>query len=205
MKKSILTLLSLFLVGGALLACAPQNVIPSPPPTFVLSSPTPTRSDLTPTPTPSPTPSPTFTPTPTATPTPRPIATATPAPLSYTLSESELNRQVQNAVADQPDLPVQNLQVDLRPGQIVLLGQVPAGFFKLNAEVILVVKVVAGKAIPEIASIKVAGQAVGGILEQQINELIQPYIDQFLNTDLDVEIQNVTIDDTQITIEAKRP
>lgn len=198
----------LVLLVAGLLSCTASLPIPipeTPVSTLALPSPTPTSVQATPTPTSTPTstPSPTATPTPVPTATPRPQHSPTPSTLSYDISEVDINRLLQQQLQDQPDLPVQNLSVDLRPGAIALLGQVTVGFFNFDTEVILTVTVANGKAIPAVASIQVGGQAVGGIIEQQITNMIQPYLDQFLNADIGMEIDSVDISDNTIHIEGR--
>ncbi|NOZ49644.1 MAG: hypothetical protein GXP37_06290 [Chloroflexi bacterium] len=206
-KTHLLLLPILVILVAGLLSCTAAIPIPipeTPVSTLALPSPTPTSVQATPTPTSTPTstPSPTATPTPTPVPTatPRPQRSPTPSTLSYDISEADINRLLQQQLQNQPDLPVQNLSVDLRPGAIALLGQVTVGFFNLDTEVILTVTVTNGKAIPAVASIQVAGQIVGGIVEQQ---MIQPYLDQFLNADIGMEIDSVDISDNNIHIEGR--
>ena len=161
-----------------------------------------------PTPTPQPTATPTPIPTPTPTPAPAPDATdAAVAPASdasgYVVTEQQINDMLQEAIADQPDLPVSDLTVDLQPDLIVGTGKVALGFFNAAFQLSLRVEAVDGKVVPEVAEILLDGKPVAPFLQGQIDNMTAPFIEQASSADYGFYVESVTITDDEIRIAAQ--
>ncbi len=164
-------------------------------------------STYTPTPTPLPTDTPTPTPTKAATATTapkkaavKPAATPTPGKVTLVLKEADLNKMAQDALAEQSDVPVSNVRVDLQPGQIVFSGRAVLGFFPVNLEITATLPVVNGKPKPEIVSVKLGGEETGGFIRTQVVNMIQPYLELFAQTDLNLYVDKIVITDKEIRI-----
>ena len=179
-------------------------------------TPTPT-TEPTETPTPLPTSTPTATPLPTDTPTPaptkaatatsapkkpavKPAATATPGKVTVVLKEADLNKMAQDALAQQSDVAVSNVRIDLQPGQIVFSGRAVVGFFPVNLEITATLPVVNGRPEPQIVGVKLNGEESGGFIRNQVVNMIQPYLNQFAATDLNLVVEKIVITDTEIQI-----
>ncbi len=202
--------ISILIVVAIVVACQPSVVTtpaPAGTPVAAGATPTPLPTDTpTPTATPSPTPSPT--PTPTRSPTPVPEAAGgdeEPASLSgqpfrMTLMEAEVNELAQDALATQANVPVSDVTVRLKDGQIVAGGRVRVAFLTVNAELTGIVPVKNGKPAPEIVEIKVNGQPISGVLRTQIMNMITPYLEQLAQADLAVIVEDVRITPGRIRI-----
>ena len=166
---------------------------PTPPPTH------------TPTPTPLPTDTPTPAPTVAATPIPtrsavKPAATSTPGTVTLVMKEADLNKMAQDALAQQSDVEITNVRVDLRPGQIVFSGRAVLGFFPVNLEITATLPVVNGRPEPQIVGVKLNGEESGGFIRTQVVNMIQPYLEQFAQTDLNFYVEKIVITDDEIRI-----
>jgi len=179
-------------------------------------TPTPT-TEPTETPTPLPTNTPTPTPLPTDTPTPaptkaatatsvpkkaaaKPAATATPGKVTVVITETDLNKMAQDALAQQSDVAVSNVRIDLQPGQIVFSGRAVVGFFPVDLEITATLPVVNGRPEPQIVGVKLNGEESGGFIRNQVVNMIQPYLKQFAATDLNLVVDKIVITDDEIQI-----
>ena len=145
---------------------------------------------------------------PTPTPAPAPDATdAAVAPASdasgYVVTEQQINDMLQEAIADQPDLPVSDLTVDLQPDLIVGTGKVALGFFNAAFQLSLRVEAVDGKVVPEVAEILLDGKPVAPFLQGQIDNMTAPFIEQASSADYGFYVESVTITDDEIRIAAQ--
>ena len=160
----------------------------------------------TPTPTSLPTDTPTPAPTVAATPLPKkpavvkPAATPTPGTVTLVMKEADLNKMAQDALAQQSDVSITNVRVDLQPGKIVLSGRTVLGFFPVNLEITATLPVVNGKPDPQIVGVKLNGEESGGFIRTQVVNMIQPYLEQFAQTDLDMYVEKIVITDDEIRI-----
>lgn len=201
-----LTLIAILFGLSLMAACQPPVSPPSDiEPPLATFTPTPTLTPIpTNTPTPRPSPTPTPQPSPTATVAPlAPVATATqPGPQRFqlTLSEVEINTMARNAVA-QSAAAVNNVAVDLQPGRVVVSGVTKVGFLRVQVAVVATVPVVDGRPDPQIVEVRLGGQAVGGVLRQQVENTIQPYLDQFASTDLGVYVERIEITEDELRME----
>lgn len=168
---------------------------------------------LPPTPTPLPTATPTSTPLPTATPTPvvvvpTPIPTATPAATGrflWVIGEQQLDEAVARALAngETNGLSFRNPRVDLQPGQIVVNGQVIVAVLPIPIQVIVVVRVIDGRAVPTIASVRLAHREAGEPIRQAVEALMAPYLSQLIAAGQNVWVETVTITETDIRVEGR--
>jgi hypothetical protein len=184
-----------------------------------ISVPLPATATLTPTETPTPLPTATLTlmPTPTFPPviveTPADsdaalAATATPVasgpqsgdPYELVLSEAQINESTQQALAQQPNVPISNVYVRLEPGQLIAGGKALLGLFTFDVQAAATVSVQDGAAIPQITEIWVGGQPATGIVRTQLLNMLQPYLNQLTEADLPVTIDSVDITKGQMVI-----
>ena len=193
-------------------ACQPPVVTTSLPetatskPSTATRTPSPLPATSTPTPTFIPSPTPTATPTEAATPTPTTASTPTPtvAVFELILTEAEVNQLLQDGLAKQSDVPVSNLYVRLQPGLIVTSGRTLVGFFTVDVEVTATVTVEDGKPIPEIVAIRAAGQPLTGFLRAQVENMLAPHLQRWLQTETNVYVEEVEILEGQLRITGRR-
>ncbi len=142
----------------------------------------------------------TFTPTPT----PVPIPTLAPNSFRIVLTEAEIDDAVAKAAAQNSAVPLSDTSVDLQPGQVVISGKAILGFFPVDLQVTAGVIVQDGKAQPQIKEVRVNGSVVSGIVRQQVDRLITPYLGQLAAVGGDVQVDAVTITDTELVIQGRR-
>ena len=146
----------------------------------------------------------TATPTPTSTPAEVVRATATSALTAaryeLTLTEAELNELVQDSLAQQSSVPVSNVTVRLGQDLVTASGRARAGFLTLNMEIDGTITVDEGRAIPEILAIRAGGQPLGGFLRAQVDRMIAPYLEMWLQMDLGIVVESVEIADDLVRI-----
>ncbi len=204
--NAYLVAIAFALAAVLIFACQPPMVTTPLPETATSKPPTATR---TPSPLPATsTPTPTFIPSPTPAATPTPTTASTPTPtvaiLELILTEAEVNQLLQDGLAKQPDVPVSNLYVRLQPGLIVTSGRTRVGFFTVDVEVTATVTVEDGKPIPEIVAIRAAGQPLTGFLRAQVENMLDPHLQRWLQTETNVYVEEVEILEGQIRITGRR-
>ncbi len=116
------------------------------------------------------------------------------------MTEADLNKMAQDALAQQSDVSITNVRVDLQPGKIVLSGHTVLGFFPVNLEITATLPVVNGRPEPQIVGVKLNGEESGGFIRTQVVNMIQPYLEQFAQTDLDLYVEKIVITDDEIRI-----
>jgi len=180
---------------------ATPTLTPTVEPTATPTAP-PTKTPTNiPTDRPSPTSRTTLEPTNTPRPTkPAPRPTATPAKVELVLSEAELNEMIQKGMAGRSDVPVSDVYVRLIPDLLIISARARVGFFALNMEMVVAVSVGGGQAIPEIVEIKANGQPLSGFLKAQVDAMIAPYLDQWLQTETGVYVEQVVLTDGEIRV-----
>ena len=82
------------------------------------------------------------------------------------------------------------------PGTDVDGGQ----FFPVELEITSTLPVVNGRPEPEIVGVKLNGEESGGFIRSQVVNMIQPYLDQFAQTDLNLYVEKIVITDDEILI-----
>ncbi len=165
-------------------------------------------------PTATPAPTATFTPTPapTATPTPIPTAEATGADSeagvtaaaaeggALVATEQQINDLLQTALAEQQDLPITDVAVQLDPGRIVGSGKLALGFFNAAIQLSLGLEAVDGKVLPTNIEILLDGKPVPALLQGQIDAMTAPIIEEASRADYGFYVESVEITDTEIRI-----
>jgi len=204
-KKSlhtiILVAILLALMSIAISGCDGASQRPSPAEMAtkaveIINTPTPT-----PTPTATPTPRPTPTPQPTPTPTrPNPSPTPQDKTLVITISEDEANEMAREALASQSDVPIQNVKVDFREGEMLLSGDTKVGFFTLNIGLLVEIEAVDGKAKINIAEIYVSGSPATGFIRNEIERMIAPQLANLKLVEEKFYVEDVTITPDKIII-----
>ena len=116
------------------------------------------------------------------------------------LSEAELNEMIQDGMAGRTDLPVSDVYVRLIPDFLVLSARSRVGFFTLDMELTVAVSVVDGQAISEIVEIKANGQPLTVFLRAQVDAMIAPYLDQWLQMETGVTVEQVILGDRMIRV-----
>jgi hypothetical protein len=116
------------------------------------------------------------------------------------LDEAEANRLLLQALAVRPDVPISDVRVRFEPGLVVASGTTRVGFFALGVEVSATVVIVDGKPVPEIVEIRAAGQPLGGFLRAQVESMIAPYVEQWLETETNVYFDEVEILEGEIRV-----
>lgn len=122
------------------------------------------------------------------------------ATFELVLTEAELNQLLQDALAKQPDVPASNLYVALEPGLIVASGRAKVGFFTLDVEIAATVTVDDGKPMPEIVEIRAAGQPLSSFWQDQVVNMVNPYLEPWLQAEMNVYVEEVDIQEGQIRI-----
>jgi hypothetical protein len=120
------------------------------------------------------------------------------------LTEAEVNQLLQDGLAKQTDVPVSNLYVRLQPGLIVTSGRTRVGFFTVDVEVTATVTVEDGKPIPEVVAIRAAGQPLTGFLRAQVENMLDPHLQRWLQTETNVYVEEVEILEGQLRITGRR-
>ena len=106
----------------------------------------------------------------------------------------------QDALAQQSDVAVSNVRIDLQPGLIVFSGRAVVGFFPVDLEITATLPVVNGRPEPQIVGVKLNGAESGGFVRTQVVNMIQPYLNQFAQTDLNLYVEEIVITDDEIII-----
>ncbi len=170
------------------------------------ATPEPTNTP-TPEPTDTPTPAPTATPIPAPTDTPAPAAAAAAAPVKslFVMTEAEANKQVQNAIAAQPNVPISEVYVDLRPDRIAFGGRAKIGFFAMDLEIEASLPVSDCRPQPKIEQVKVNDEAAAGFIRTQVENQVAPYLSDFTQMDLGICVEEIEITDNEIIITGFAP
>lgn len=170
-------------------ARATPTRVPSRTPTAIPALPTATEVAITPE-----SPTPTVNPAPAKSPTPTGVVTL----VALDLSEAEVNAIVQKAIAGRSDVPVSGLYVALQPGLMIASGTVQVSILRVDLELLLTVAAEDGKAVPEIVDIRSGGRPLTGFLRDQVEAMITPYLSLWLQTESNVYVEEVVIEDGRL-------
>ena len=77
------------------------------------------------------------------------------------------------------------------------------GFFPVDLEITATLPVVNGRPEPQIVGVKLNGSESGGFIRTQVENMIQPYLNQFEATDLNLVVEKIVITDNEIVITGK--
>jgi hypothetical protein len=124
-------------------------------------------------------------------------------PVQIRYSEASLNRQVAALLASYPDLPYQNLQVDLRRDQVILKGNVTVMGFQVKAEVQGIVT--ARDCLPqaEITRISIAGVLTPGFIRDSIEAMVVDSLSSY-PTDYPLCLEQIVLEEDRVTIYGSR-
>jgi hypothetical protein len=111
-----------------------------------------------------------------------------------------VNQLLQDALAEQPQVPVTGVTVRLERDLIVAGGRARVGFLTMNVEIDATLAVEDGKPVPQIVEIRAAGQPLTGFLRAQVENMIAPYLQQWLETDSNAVVEEVKIEKGRIRI-----
>lgn len=119
------------------------------------------------------------------------------------MSEAQLNKSVRDAIAKDPSTPVRSINIDTQPGKVVIQAQARLGFLTANIEITVVVDVRNGQATPKIQEIKINGNPATGFLRQQVENVVQPYLNQIADIGKNAYVESVTITDSGLKVEGR--
>lgn len=119
------------------------------------------------------------------------------------MTEAQLNKSVREAIAKDPSTPVRSISIDTQSGKVVINAQARLGFFNVNIEITVVVEVRNGKATPVIQEIKVNGSPATGFVRQQVEAVVQPYLNQIADISKNVYVESVTITEGGLKIQGR--
>ncbi len=149
----------------------------------------------------------TFTPTPVL-PTPTPVPTQPVAGggdrFQLVISEQQLTEQARRAIAADGSSPVQDIAIDAQTGRLWVKARAVLGFFPVDVAMAVTVTPQNGQVQPSIQDITINGAHVGGVVSDQINRLVQPYLDGLAVVGQDVYVESVIITDKQLEITGRR-
>jgi hypothetical protein len=120
-----------------------------------------------------------------------------------TLTEPQVNKLVSDGLAQQPDTPVKDVTVRLEPDLIVTSGRAKVGFLTLDMEIDATLTAEDGQAVPEIVAIRAAGQPLTGFLRTQVENMIAPYLRQWLQSDTNIYVDEVQVREGSIQISGR--
>jgi hypothetical protein len=124
-------------------------------------------------------------------------------PVQIRYSEATLNREVATLLSRYPDLPYQNVHVDLRRDHVVLTGSMMVMGFQVNAEV--EGTVVARDCLPqaEIERISVAGIVTPGFVRDNIKNVIAESLSWY-PADYPLCLEQIVLEEDWVTIYGSR-
>jgi hypothetical protein len=120
-------------------------------------------------------------------------------PVQIRYSEATLNHEVATLLASHPDLPYQNLHVDLKRDRVILSGSLAVMGFQVNAEV--EGAVVARECLPqaEIERISVAGIVTPGFVRDSIKNVIAESLSWY-PADYPLCLEQIVLEEDWVTI-----
>ncbi len=150
----------------------------------------------------------TFTPTPvlpTPTPVPpQPVAGAGGDRFQLVISEQQLTEQARKAIAAGSSSPVQGIAIDAQTGRLWITARALLGFFPVDVGMAVTVTPQNGQVQPAIQDITINGAHAGGVVSNQIDRLVRPYLDRLAIVGQDVYVESVIITDNQLEITGRQ-
>lgn len=110
---------------------------------------------------------------------------------------------MRDAIAKDPNTPVRNINIDTKPGKVVIQAQARVGFLTANVEITVGVEVRNGQVTPKIQEIKINGSPATGFLRQQVENIVQPYLNQIADVSKNAYVESVTITESGLKIEGR--
>jgi hypothetical protein len=148
-----------------------------------------------------PTPYPNDTPVPTITPSTNP--TAVPGRITLVLTETHLQQKATDALAQQSKAVLLNTRFDLKPGKILLSGRAKLGLLPSRFDVTAILTKEEGRPQAQIILLKLNDVEAGSTLRKQVKEIIQPYLNQLVQTDPTLYVETIDILDNEIRLSGR--
>ncbi len=150
----------------------------------------------------------TFTPTPVL-PTPTPIPTLPAGSVQadrfqLVLTEQQLADQARRALAAQGSTPVRDVVMDAQQGRLWVQAQVVLGFLPVSVGLAVTAVPQDGRVQTTVQEVTVNGARAGGVLRDQVDRLVQPYLDSLAAVEQNVYVDSVVITDSQLEITGRR-
>lgn len=131
-----------------------------------------------------------------------PSITAPSKKFEYTVSEDELNKIVSNELAKQDQQLLSDPQINLMDGKIIVTGIVQQSGFSLETEIELVPAIdSSGLPYIEVVSMSVGPFSVPQDFQDEITSTVNDLIiTQLINSEVDLQVDSITITENQLTI-----
>jgi hypothetical protein len=124
-------------------------------------------------------------------------------PVQIRYDEAALNREVTALLSSYPDLPYQNLHIDLERNQVILKGNMTIMGLPVNAEVDGVVVARDCRPQVEIGRISIAGLMTPGFVRDSISNLIAESLSWY-PPDYPLCLEQIVIEQDRVTIYGSR-
>jgi hypothetical protein len=128
---------------------------------------------------------------------------ATGRPVQIQYSEAALNREISALLAENPDLPYQEVYADLKHDGVVLSGRVTVMGFQVNAEVSGQVTAQDCQPQVEIETISIAGLATPGFVRKGIEDIVLGSLDWY-PADYPLCLEQIVLEEDQLTMYGSR-
>jgi uncharacterized protein YpmS len=120
-------------------------------------------------------------------------------PYAITLTEDEVNRQIQDYLRYHPEVPVSAMSTDLQPGRIVLTGKVLVGQQPVDARATGHVVIQNGQVRLVLDEISLIGIPLPGMLTDQVRRIIEESVDASALS-FPVTVDHVEIGESAVTV-----
>jgi hypothetical protein len=124
-------------------------------------------------------------------------------PVQIRYDEGPLNEQIAGLLADNPDLPYRDVQVDLNRDEVILNGKVTVVGFEVDTEV--TGQVIAESCQPQVAveDIRVAGLVTPGFVREGIKEIVLDALDWY-PPDYPLCMEQIVLEEGRLTVYGSR-
>ena len=124
-------------------------------------------------------------------------------PVQLRYGEPALNREVAALLTQAPDLPYENIHVDLKRDQVVVTGDVLVLGFEVETEVLGTV--VVENCIPkvEVESIAIAGLLTPAFVKDEIKKLLEESMSWY-PTDYALCLEQIILEESRATVYGSR-
>jgi hypothetical protein len=124
-------------------------------------------------------------------------------PVQIRYNEATLNQEIAALVAGSPDLPYQNVQVDLGRDQVILTGAVSVVGFDVDTEVSGAVVALDCAPRVEVADIRIAGFLTPGFVKDNIEEIVAESLDWY-PPDYPLCLEQIVLEEGRLTVYGSR-
>jgi len=124
-------------------------------------------------------------------------------PVQIRYHEGPLNEQISRLLADNPDLPYRDVQVDLNRDEVILTGKVTVVGFEVDTEV--TGQLMAESCQPQVAveEIRVAGLVTPGFVREGIKEIVLDALDWY-PSDYPLCMEQIVLEEGRLTVYGSR-